>query len=236
MQLDESELKTLIETENFDDLAKFTIPLVLERLECTTDKKGNVSRVTHAIINTTFYQQNIIPSDIYKRFLVYITIQELNVKFNLKLDHISYVILRNKKFQLPDGGTTFNQLMYSHSPIDVLTTTAEDQNITLLPQIKDNTITNFTSDDQTKNVIIILNIKQEMVDMRIKLAEKNINFEHLSLSLNADRVCISHCGQKINDFYLSVYLKFVEAKATFENGNLLIKCPYRECCNSDGDE
>lgn len=196
--------------------------MILENLELSVDKKGNSSKVTHVIINSDFFNENIFISDIYKRFLIYVTIEELNKKFNLLLDHMKYVILRNKKFQLPDGRKIFNKFISLFTPIS---------SINSIEEINENNYpiddTFSITSDETKNIFIVLNLKLQQIEIKVKFTEQ-ILFENICLFLNDDHVVIKHKGQVIRDFFLPIFLKYSNAKALLQNNILVINCPYEE--------
>lgn len=222
--LSEHDLKTCIENENFDELSKFSIPLIVEKLESTKDKKGVSSKVSHVIINSKFYSERIATSDIYQSFLVYVTIETLNAKFNIKIDQNSYVILKNKQYQLPDNQSTFNKFI-SHT-IDSKTEKSNSK----LEVIDDETTPPTTVDesaisvDSNSNVRISLDCKNDLIEMAIKLDDA-ISFEDLALLLNDDRVVIRHRDQVLNDFNISVPMNADQASASFKDKVLRIKCP-----------
>lgn len=222
--LSESDLKNCIERENFEELSKFSVPLIVEKLDTTKDKKGVSSRVSHVIVNSKFYTESIATSDIYQSFLVYVTIEILNAKFNLKIDQNSYVILKNKLYQLPDNQSTFNKFI-SHQ----VDSNIEKNNSKL--EIIDNKTTPSTTVkepdsnvDSNSNVRMSLDCKNDLLEMAIKLND-TVNFEDLSLLINDDRVVIKYKDQVLNDFHTSVTMNADRASSSFKDKVLRIKCP-----------
>lgn len=203
-----------------EELSKFTIPLVIEKLEETKDKKGNPAKVTHVIVNSTFYHECISSSDIYKGFLIYVTIESINAKFNIKIDHSSYVILQNKHYQLPDNRKSFSKFIDSYIDSPAKGNHSKEE----LEELSGETLKDTSQMDLNANVRISLDLRNEIVVIGIKLSE-DIHFNNLSLLLNEDRVVVKHTDQIINDFYISVSMVVAQASASFKSNILRIKCP-----------
>ncbi|KAH7639034.1 pih1 domain-containing protein 1-like [Dermatophagoides farinae] len=236
IQLDEKDLHDLIAQENYDELSKFTIPLVLERLDTTKDKKNEMAKMTHVIINSRFYEQKIQLSEIYKNYLVYIVIDTVNAKFNVNLDNTEFVILKNRKFQLADTKHEFSKFIDSFIPPNILNRPQIGSND--LPTRLDETLaidSNQTSkmeliaddDDDDyeklmKNLIITLDIAKEIIKIKIKLEHFGIR-----LKMNDDHVIIfdSMENKILREFYLPIRVKPTEAKASIVSSILTIECP-----------
>lgn len=223
--LSERDLQTCIERESFEELSKFSIPLIVEKLESTKDKKGVSSRVSHVIVNSKFYSECIATSDIYQSFLVYVTIETLNAKFNIKIDQNSYVILKNKQYQLPDNQSTFNKFISHHVDSNIEKSNSKLEVIDIETTPSTTVDEPDSSVNANSNVRISLDCKNDQLEMAIKLNVDTINFDDLALLLNDDRVVIKHRDQVLNDFYTSVPMNADQASASFKDKVLRIKCP-----------
>ncbi len=220
--LSERELEAYIESENVEELSKFTIPLIIENQESTKDKKGVSSKLSHVIVNSKFYGEYIASSVVYKSFLVHITIGLLNEKFNVSIDSSDYVILKNKQFQLPDNQNTFNKLL--RDTLVEANTETNNNKMEVLDNAKvlDNEPEN--SADSNSNVRMSLDCKNDLLEVAIKLNDE-VSFEDLALLLNDDRIMIRHKDQVLNDFHTSVPMNADQASALFKDNVLRIKCP-----------
>lgn len=223
----ENELTKLISEENIAELSRYTIPMILEGLESTKDKKGVTSKLTHAVINTTFYNGVVVHSDIYKRFLAYVTIETINAKFELKLDKTDYVILTNKKFQLPTGKDKFTPFLnacITHSVLDQNQNELDDEIEGNVKEISETIDSTSKEVEKMDRLHIFLCTKEDSVKVYVKFLQK-IDYEHLHLSMNSDRIVIELGDTVLHDFHLSVPLKFEKAKAEFKNNCLKITSP-----------
>ncbi|XP_027204902.2 uncharacterized protein LOC113798546 [Dermatophagoides pteronyssinus] len=235
--LDEKDLHDLIAQENYDELSKFTIPLVLERLESTKDKKNETAKMTHVIINSRFYEQKIRSSEIYKNYLVYVIIETVNAKFNIHLDNTGFVILKNRKFQLTDSKREFPKFIDSYIPPNILNRPSieDDDILTRLDEkltIDTNqTVGHVTDDDHdsdheklNKNLIIMLDIVKETIKIKMKLERLGIH-----LKMNDDHVIIFDSANNNNvilrEFYLPIRIRPEKAKASISSSILSIECP-----------
>ena len=181
--------------------------------------------MTHAIVNSRFYHECISSSDIYKGFLIYVTIESVNAKFNTNIDHASFVILQNKHFQLPDNRSTFCKFIDSYvdsnvRPVEEGASHVQLEQATSGSETKENA----QMADANANVRISLDLKNDLVEMSIKLAE-GVIFSDVTLLLNQDHVVVKHKDQVINDFFLSVPMSADQASASFKSNILRIKCP-----------
>lgn len=209
----------MIDTES-EDLSKFSVPLIIQDVETTTDKKGKCAQVTYAIMNSKFYHDNISSSNIYKHFLIYVTIEIINTKFGVKLDQTSCVILKNKHFQLADNRNAFDKFISPYAAPKILPTldpSPDDSPMSIESTCENE---NILSD----NVRINLDLKQDNVEIAIKM-DNSIQYDNLTLQLGEDQVVVEHKNIQIKHFYLSVIMKVNQASATFKNHILRIKCP-----------
>jgi len=82
LDLNEEELRQLLASE---DASSFTIPLVLTQFKPTLDKSGSKGRVLDVIINTGFYTNKISFSQLYKTFLITVSLETIESKHKLLL-------------------------------------------------------------------------------------------------------------------------------------------------------
>jgi len=97
LDLNEEELRALLAS---DEANSFTIPLILTQFKSTTDKSGSEALVLDVIINTDLYLNKISFSQLYKTFLITITLETIERdKYNDLIDKNDWVLLKNKKYQ-----------------------------------------------------------------------------------------------------------------------------------------
>lgn len=157
----------------------------------------------------------------------------INAKFDFKLNYSSFVILRNKLFQLPDKRSTFYRLITSYIPSNYMANTCSDKashqmtddnasiTISTSNASKTTTVENFCD-----NVILAsLDVENQIVEIKIKFHGDCVTRKHLSLMLNDDHVVVKNGESHVCDFYLSIFLQHELAKAYFKNNSLFIQCP-----------
>lgn len=244
IRMSEDELSKLIETSDYKELSRFTVPLVLEQIEATLDKKGQPAKLTHAIINSKFYFDCVAKSEIYKRFIVHITIETINLKYSSDMANMmigfNYVILKNKTFQLGTGKKTFNKFISVYIPANLLnldqpepssskrsSTISIDPSSSVKPS-QDAKSTNEEAidqdDDKPSNVTMFLDTVNDKITIYIKLDE-NVQFKQLSTMMNDDRIVVHVNGKVVEDFHVSVPMCFEQAKSSFKKRLLKIECP-----------
>jgi len=96
LDLNEEELRQLLASE---DSTSFTIPLILSQFKPTIDKSGSFARVLDVIINTNFYINKISSSQLYKTFLITVSLETIESKCKSLLEKNDWILLKNKKYQ-----------------------------------------------------------------------------------------------------------------------------------------
>jgi len=97
LDLNEEELRSLLASE---DSQSFTIPLLIRPFSPTTDKNGHKALVCDVIINTDFYINKISFSQLYKTFLITVTLETIEKdKYQGIIEKNNWVLLKNKKYQ-----------------------------------------------------------------------------------------------------------------------------------------
>jgi len=100
LDLNEEELRQLLASE---DSTSFTIPLILSQFKPTVDKSGSFARVLDVIINTNFYINKISFSQLYKTFLITVSLETIESKCKSLLEKNDWILLKNKKYQESSG-------------------------------------------------------------------------------------------------------------------------------------
>jgi hypothetical protein len=96
LDLNEEELRSLLASE---DSTAFTIPLLIKPIRNTEDKSGSKAIVCDVIINSDFYVNKISCSELYKTFLITVTLETIEKdKYKGLIDKNDWVVLRNKKY------------------------------------------------------------------------------------------------------------------------------------------
>ena len=97
LDLNEEELRALLASEEANS---FTIPLILTPFKSTTDKSGSEALVLDVIINSDLYLNKISFSQLYKTFLITVTLETIERdKYNALIDKNDWILLKNKKYQ-----------------------------------------------------------------------------------------------------------------------------------------
>jgi len=97
LDLNEEELRALLSSEEANS---FTIPLLLTQFKSTTDKSGSEALVLDVIINTDFYENKVRFSELYKTFLITVSLETIERdKYNALIDKNDWILLKNKKYQ-----------------------------------------------------------------------------------------------------------------------------------------
>ena len=109
LDLNEEELRSLLASEEADS---FTIPLLLTQMKRTVDKSGSEAMVLDAIINSDLYVNKVVSSQLYKTFLVTVTLDTIERdKHNGSIEKSDWILLKNKKYQeVSDDKTMVNDL------------------------------------------------------------------------------------------------------------------------------
>jgi hypothetical protein len=96
LDLNEEELRSLLASE---DSTAFTIPLLITPIRNTEDKSGSKAFVCDVIINSDFYINKISCSQLYKTFLITVTLETIEKdKYKGHIDKNDWVVLQNKKY------------------------------------------------------------------------------------------------------------------------------------------
>jgi len=102
LDLNEEELRELLASEEATSL---TIPLLLTQFKPTLDKSGSKALVLDVIINTDFYINKILLSQLYKTFLITVTLETIERdKYKGIIEKNDWILLKNKKYQERNGG------------------------------------------------------------------------------------------------------------------------------------
>ncbi|CAG0884764.1 unnamed protein product [Cyprideis torosa] len=91
--LTEQELAAKIDTDEID---QYRIPMSIGEPHSEVDKSGKFCQAYDVIINSAFFEK-VENEELFRIFLITVTIHSLDAKFDTELDTDDFVVLRNKK-------------------------------------------------------------------------------------------------------------------------------------------
>ncbi|XP_013794473.1 PIH1 domain-containing protein 1-like [Limulus polyphemus] len=106
-EISEDELLCILQS---DDPSTYRIPMSLGEPHVELDKSGHPCTAYDIIINKTFFKK-VINSDLFKTFMITLCMEGIENKYNLCLNKVSWMLLKNKKYHgtMPDHHIRCNQ-------------------------------------------------------------------------------------------------------------------------------
>ena len=222
---------------DYDGLAQYPIPLILERLNfCENDFDDIWNEVYYClamlatvIVNKQYYEQTIEKSICFQYYLIYVAINLINLRYNYHYDNVSFQVKKDFLFRNGFSERGFNFLIETDPPLFFKKMMSVNY-----PLVVDETFSFYYGSNIAANdIIITLDLEKQKI--RIQLGFKKLQPD-IRLKMNDDHVVIKSKNKILRDFYLPIHVKPAETNASIELERdlllpnmlsiLTIECPF----------
>jgi len=225
----DDQLANILSTGSDDEVGDVRLPMSLGEKHFEKDKTGEQCPVFEVIINTVFFEKKIMTSDMYRTFLIVVTIEGLEEKFKMELDKNNYVVLQHKKCV----GKLNPQLVKDKPRIKEVKSSSP--RITEIGEIRRQATNNGNSGKKAlveeidakelKLDFTITQVSKDLAKAEIKLPDLK-NSKKVNVTLGADRIIVdSPVGQL--DIFVPLDIHQEDSKAEFnvETNMLILHLP-----------
>ncbi|XP_021949253.1 PIH1 domain-containing protein 1 isoform X2 [Folsomia candida] len=211
---DDEQLSNILANGSDEEVGLIRLPMSLGEKHIESDKNGVKCPVFEVVINTIFFDAKILPSELYRTFLIVIIIEGIEEKFKMELDKNNYLVLQHKKCigklnpQLVKNKPGIKEVKSSRVITDVELTKSSTG-----PTIK-KTLVEEIETKELKLDCTITQVSQAVAKAEIKLPNLK-NTAKVFVTLGADRIIVdSPVGQL--DIFVPLDIHQEESKAEFD--------------------
>jgi len=193
-----------------DDVGDIRIPMSIGEKHDEKDNKGNPCVAVEVIVNTTFFEERILASEVYRTFMIVISMEGIDEKHKLKLEKSNYTILSNKK----SVGKLNPQFVKAKPSIRELSgSTTESKSSNGLTRRNSKKLVEEVATNESQLECDIVQTSGEAAKAEIKIPKLR-NPKKLSVTLGADRIIVDSPVGSL-DIFVPLDIHQEECKAEF---------------------
>ncbi|CAL8143840.1 unnamed protein product [Orchesella dallaii] len=219
----DEQIANILSNGSDDDVGDIRIPMSIGEKHEEKDNKGGPCLAVEVIINTNFFEEKILASEVYRTFLIVISMEGLDEKHKLSLEKNNYTILHNKK----SVGKLNPQFVKAKPSIRELKSAASNKETVLTNGISNQSrkLVEEVATNETQLECTITQTSSELAKAEIRIPRLR-NPKKLTVNLGADRIIVDSPVGSLDVFVpLDIHQEECRAEFNVESETLNLHLP-----------